>query len=90
MSVFSYLKLPVPEGQEESFRQDIDRLLPLAKQQPGFIWAEVVRPIDGPPAYVILSEWETLDQLRAWEHHPQHEPVMRAYPEQHERRRYNR
>ncbi|MSQ15416.1 MAG: antibiotic biosynthesis monooxygenase [Dehalococcoidia bacterium] len=88
MSVFSYLKLPIPDGEEETMRQDMDALTVTAREAPGYIWAEVLRPISGEASYVIASEWESLDNLRAWEHSPQHQPVVDSYKGIKERKRY--
>ncbi len=88
MSVFSYLKLPIPEGEEERMQQDMYAMIPVAKEATGYIWAEVLRPINGEASYVIASEWESLDDLRGWEHSPQHQPTVDSYKGVKERKRY--
>lgn len=90
MPVLSYLHLPIPEGDRERMKRELDAMLALARQQPGFRQVEVLQPLEGASAYIILSEWETLDQLRAWEHQPQHEAIIEAYQGQHTSRRYTR
>jgi len=88
MSIFSYLKLPIPQDEEEKMLQDMKALIPLAKEFPGHIWSEVLRPIDGEASYVIASEWESLDALRSWEHSTEHQPVVDSYKGTKDRKRY--
>jgi heme-degrading monooxygenase HmoA len=32
--------------------------------------------------YIVLSEWETFEQMKAWEHHVEHEKVMDRWPDE--------
>ena len=79
MSVISYLKLRPKQAFAEQFQRELEELLQLVRQQKGFISVEVLRPTDDGTAYVILSEWETEDDFRAWEHSPRHQEVMDDY-----------
>ncbi len=88
MSIFSYLKLPIPEGEDEKMLHDMEAMIPIAKEFPGHIWSEVLRPMNGEASYVIVSEWESIEDLRAWEHSPQHQPVVDSYKGTKERKRY--
>lgn len=76
MPVLSYLKLAIRDEARKDFEQDLDELLGLAPQQPGFRWVEVYQLRGDPSTYLILSEWETLEDLKAWEHSPRHEEAM--------------
>ena len=79
MSVVSYLKLlPKPQFADQ-FQRDLDLLLGLVRQQQGFVSVEVLRPADGSGAYVILSEWESEEAFKAWEHSTRHQQVMDDY-----------
>lgn len=51
-------------------------MLSLSRSQPGFRWAEVARAITGDTVYLVVSEWDEIEQVRAWEHQPEHEEVM--------------
>ena len=79
MSIISYLKLkPKPEFRKQ-FLQQLDELRKLAHNHPGYINSEVLHPDDDSDAYVILSEWETEDAFRHWEHSARHQEVMDNY-----------
>lgn len=76
MPVLSYLKLMYKPEEFSKSVDDLERMLALAKGQKGFLWAEVTQPRDDRYTWIILSEWEMVEDLRAWEHHPDHEKVM--------------
>lgn len=76
MPVISYLKLMYKPEEFSKSTSDLDRMLELGKSQKGFRWVEVSQPRGDPNTWLILSEWETVEDLRAWEHHPEHEKVM--------------
>lgn len=78
MPVISYLKLMYKPEEFSKSTSDLDRMLELAKGQKGFQWAEVYQPRGDSYTWLIFSEWETVEDLRAWEHHPEHEKVMDA------------
>ncbi|MBI4531864.1 MAG: antibiotic biosynthesis monooxygenase [Candidatus Latescibacteria bacterium] len=80
MSVLSYLKLDFKKDEELlAAEEDITRMLDLVKQQKGFQSVEVLKAVDNPKTYVFLSYWDTVDDIRAWEHQPDHEAVMDRY-----------
>ena len=76
MSVVSYLKLiPKPEFLGE-FRRDLEELTHAVHQQKGFISVEVLHPMNDANEYVILSEWESEEDFKAWEHSPRHQEIL--------------
>ena len=79
MTVISYLRLPVKQEHLSEFERDLDEMLNLVKSAPGFHRVEVLRLRDDPGTFVILSEWESRDHIRAWEHSPPHEEIMKRY-----------
>lgn len=79
MPVLSYLKLCVREELKEEFEQDLEEMLALAHQQEGFQGVEVFQLRGDAQTYLILSQWETIDQLRAWEHGPRHEEALKKH-----------
>lgn len=88
MPVISYLKLRLPAEGREAFQRDFEALLRLVTGQPGFLQAEVLRPAEGPEAYVVISEWETVEHIRAWERAPEHKAVIDGYKEELVHRRF--
>ena len=81
MSVLSYLRFALRDaaGDREAFERDLEEMLVLAREQPGYRWAEVAHSLYDPAVYVIVSEWDEVDQVRAWEHHPEHEVVIHRW-----------
>lgn len=81
MPVFSYLKLSFFDGTDFSkVEKDMDMLMNLSKSQKGFQWAELYQDPKDPKVYLIVSLWDAVEDVRAWEHHPDHEAVMNKYP----------
>ncbi|HET6771221.1 MAG TPA: antibiotic biosynthesis monooxygenase family protein [Actinomycetota bacterium] len=77
MTVLSYLRFSLQQGADAAaFERDLGEMLTLSRSQPGFRWAEVARATTGDPVYLVVSEWDQIEQVRAWEHHPEHEAVM--------------
>ncbi|MBI4336890.1 MAG: antibiotic biosynthesis monooxygenase [Chloroflexi bacterium] len=76
MSVVSYLKLTPKQEFLKQFQQEMDELTRLARGQKGFIKVEVLRPLNEATTYVVLSEWESEADFKAWEHSPRHQQVM--------------
>lgn len=77
MTILSYLRFVLKdEADAEAFERDLDEMLRLSRSQPGFRWAEVARGVTDSGVYLVVSEWDDVGQVRAWEHHPEHEVVM--------------
>jgi len=74
VSILSYLRFALTEDADlEAFAGDIEAMRILAAEQPGYRWAEVGQDPRDPRVWVVVSEWDTVEQVRAWEHHPEHE-----------------
>ena len=54
-------------------------MVQLSKEQPGFLSVEALRPLGMDSDYVIVSEWESEDAFKAWEHSRRHEEIMETY-----------
>lgn len=81
MAIFSYLKLSFFEGTDFSeLNKEMDSLMELAKSQKGFQWADLYTDPKDTKVYLIVSLWDTVEEIRAWEHHPVHEAAMDKYP----------
>ncbi len=79
MSVLSYLWFNIKEENLPEFHEDVDRMLRLAEDYPGFQWAQVLRDESNRAVHVILSEWDSRDDMRSWEHFEEHEGIMTKY-----------
>lgn len=76
MAVLSYLKMRVKPEEVARFEADMREMLALARQQSGFRWAETFRGLTDRTTYAVLSEWDTPEEMKAWEHHQRHEQIM--------------
>ena len=79
MSVVSYLRLTPKQGFLHQFRRELDELLELVRGHKGFIGVEVLQPIGGSAEYVIISEWESQEDFKAYEHSPRHAEIKADY-----------
>ena len=77
MTILSYLKFAlVPEADREDFERDMRAMFELAQRQQGFRWAEMGPSMADSSTYVVVSEWDEVEQVRAWEHEEEHSGVM--------------
>ncbi len=59
---------------DEGYADMAERMVELARRQPGFLGVESVR--DGAEA-VTLSYWASREAIEAWRSHPEHQVAMR-------------
>ena len=100
MRILSRLRFPIPLESTDVFEADLEKMLALARESPGFCDAEVFRKrveADGQEwvVYLILSEWESYEALYAYLNEPAHLVLCRAYKPKYEAgraeiRRYQR
>ncbi|GEM_PF-2372408 len=53
-------------GQEEEFQRRWEEAFDDLLNQPGFRGRELIRVDDGTGTFVVLSEWESVDDYMAW------------------------
>ena len=74
MPILSYLRFALTEDADVTvFERDLEAMRVLAASQPGHLWSAVARSTHEERVWVVASEWEEVEQVRAWEHHPEHE-----------------
>jgi heme-degrading monooxygenase HmoA len=80
MSILSYLKFSLaPDTDREAFERDMHAMFELAASQPGYQWAEMGPSMTDPHVYLVVSEWDDVEQVRAWEHHEEHTGVIERW-----------
>lgn len=67
--VFTSIRTDVDEG----YGQTALRMLELAKEMPGFLGVDSAREDVG----ITVSYWETLDAIKAWRQHPEHQEAIK-------------
>jgi heme-degrading monooxygenase HmoA len=90
MSVVSYLKLHLKPEFLPEFERDLQEMVQLSREQSGFLSVEVLRPVDRDSEYVIISEWESEDAFKAWEHSFRHEEIIGLYEHERLSQRYEK
>lgn len=74
--ILAYLRFALsPEADAAAFERDLRAMMALEAEQPGFRRAEVARSLADDRVWVVVSEWDAVEQVRAWEHHPDHEAL---------------
>jgi heme-degrading monooxygenase HmoA len=80
MTILSYLKSSlVPEADRTEFERDMHAMLSLAQRQPGYRWAEMGPSMVDDTVYLVVSEWDDVEQVRAWEHEEEHSGLMEKW-----------
>ncbi|CCQ72086.1 antibiotic biosynthesis monooxygenase [Magnetospira sp. QH-2] len=62
-------------GSDDGYDLAAQRMMALAKDQPGFLGVESVRDADG--FGITVSYWRDLDSLKAWGRNREHQVVQR-------------
>jgi heme-degrading monooxygenase HmoA len=65
--VFTSIRSP---GDNEGYAVTADRMLELAREQPGFLGVETARGEDG--LGITVSYWSSLESIAAWREHVEH------------------
>lgn len=70
----SMLQFFVKESETDAFLHDMEEMYELVRKQPGYLWGHYGRSmVDG--RFLVVSEWQTYDEMKAWEHEARHEEV---------------
>jgi heme-degrading monooxygenase HmoA len=77
MSILSYLRFSLTQDADRpDFERDMLAMLDLARAQPGYRWADMGPSLVEPSVYLVVSEWDDVEQVRAWEHVEEHSGIM--------------
>lgn len=67
MSAKILIKRRVPADREEQLLNLIRRLRSMAVTQPGYISGETLRSVENAEEYLVISNWQTVEDWKAWE-----------------------
>jgi heme-degrading monooxygenase HmoA len=94
MRVLSYLRMEIDPDQIEAYEEDLEEMIGMAGETPGFLGVEVFRARGEPNVYLVLSEWASHEGMRSFLMEERHVEIIRAYKRGYgvgfERRRYAR
>ncbi len=77
MTILAYLRFVLGrDADREAFERDLTAMRSLAEGRLGFRWSEVGRDPWDDRTYIVVSEWDRVEHVRTYEHHPEHEAIM--------------
>jgi heme-degrading monooxygenase HmoA len=80
VTILSYLRFTLrPEADRDDFERDMRAMLELARGQPGYQWADMGPSMLDPAIYLVVSEWDDVELVRAWEHVEEHAGIMQKW-----------
>jgi heme-degrading monooxygenase HmoA len=83
VAIFVYLRFRLAETADiQDFEGDMRAMAELAETQPGYWWSEMGRSMQDRLTYVVMSEWDDIDDVRGWEHHEAHVEIQRKWEPQ--------
>lgn len=71
------VQVTVDEGREEEFERTFRQIAPEINTAPGLIQHQVIRAVDDPHRYIMLSEWVSVDAFDTWEKTQGHRELVR-------------
>lgn len=72
MSVRLIVDVRIKEGTGEELRGAYAELVARASQQPGLLGHQLCQSIDDPDRWMVISEWESMEQSTAWDRSDDH------------------
>jgi heme-degrading monooxygenase HmoA len=79
MRVLSYLRMEIDPYQIEAYEEDLQEMIRMARETPGFLGVEVFRAHAEPSVYLVLSEWESHEAMRSFLMEERHMEIIRGY-----------
>ena len=80
VTLLSYLRFALSSDSDlAEFEQDMRDMLAMAEKQPGFQWAEMGPSMTDEHVYLVVSEWDDVEQVRVWEHVEEHTGLMEKW-----------
>lgn len=70
------VQVTVDEGKEEEFERTFRAIAPEIDKAPRLIQHQVIRSLDDPHAYIMLSEWEAVSDFEVWEQTTGHRQLV--------------
>jgi heme-degrading monooxygenase HmoA len=76
MSVRLIVDVRVKPGSQEELKRAYAALAERVRQQPGLITHQLCEAIDDPERWLVVSEWDTLEQSAAWDRSEEHARLL--------------
>ena len=75
MAIRVVIERKVKEGKQSDMMNVLRELRTSALQRTGYISGETLRSKDDPLTYVVLSNWQTVEDWEAWRKHPERRKI---------------
>ena len=80
VAVFAYLRFCLAETVDlQDFEGDMRAMADLAEARPGYEWSEIGPSMADPSVYLVVSEWDIVEDVRSWEHEPVHVEIQQKW-----------
>jgi heme-degrading monooxygenase HmoA len=80
VAIFVYLRFCLAQSADlQDFEGDMQAMAGLAESRPGHVWSELGRSMGDPTVYVVVSEWDEVDDVRRWEHEAAHVEIQKKW-----------
>jgi heme-degrading monooxygenase HmoA len=80
MTVFVSLVFALAETADRAaFERDLRAMAALAEDQRGYVTSKMGPSMEDPLVYLVMSEWDSVEDVRAWEHDPVHEEIQHKW-----------
>lgn len=66
MAVKILIERTIPQGRENDALTLVTQLRAAASREPGYISGETLRNYDNPEEYIVISEWQNVDDWKSW------------------------
>jgi heme-degrading monooxygenase HmoA len=76
MSVRLVVDVRVKPGSQEELRRAYAALAERVHEQPGLVSHQLCEAIDDPERWLVVSEWESLEQSTAWDRSEEHARLL--------------
>jgi heme-degrading monooxygenase HmoA len=76
MTVRIIIDRKVKKGKESDFSKLLRELRTKAIPSKGYISGETLRALDDPQNYIVITTWQSLDDWKAWEKHPERKKIQ--------------
>lgn len=76
MTVRVLIEREVEQGQEMKLHQIMTQVRSKAMRAKGYISGETLRALDAPNKYLVISNWNSVEDWKAWEKNPERIKIM--------------
>ncbi len=72
MAIRVVIHLKAPDGDETPLHEAYRSISWVTKETPGLVGCELLRDVEEPDRFMLVSDWQTLEAFRAWQVGPDH------------------